>query len=74
MLRELAYGIGALVVLAYAVDFFFSLQDAPNEPPRLRPKLPLIGHLVGLLQYGSVYYSMTRRAILPGPGIKQNRN
>ena len=43
-----AIGIGFLVL----VDYLFSLRDDPREPPRLRPKLPLIGHLIGMVQYG----------------------
>jgi len=60
MIRELAYGIAGLVLLAYAVDFLFSLGDDPREPPRIRPKVPLIGHLLGIMGSGPVYYSQTR--------------
>ena len=60
MLREIVYSAGALLALAFAVDFYFSLRDDPREPPRLRPKIPLIGHLIGLIRYGTVYYSVTR--------------
>ncbi len=60
MIRELAYGIAGLVLLAYTVDFLFSLGDDPREPPRIRPKVPLVGHLLGIMGSGPVYYSQTR--------------
>lgn len=60
MIRELAYGIAGLVLIAYALDFIFSLGDDPREPPRIRSKVPLIGHLLGLIQHGPTYYSQTR--------------
>jgi hypothetical protein len=28
----------------------------PQEPPILKPKIPYIGHIIGLLQYNSGYY------------------
>ncbi|KAL9040691.1 MAG: hypothetical protein Q9214_004384 [Letrouitia sp. 1 TL-2023] len=52
MIRNLVYVVVGLVLLAYVVDFLFSLLDDPREPPRLRPKVPLIGHLLGIMQNG----------------------
>lgn len=60
MIRELAYGIAGLVLLAYAIDFLFGLGDDPQEPPRIRPKVPLIGHVLGVMRAGPTYYSQTR--------------
>ncbi|KAF2468737.1 cytochrome P450 [Lindgomyces ingoldianus] len=56
MIREIAYGFAGLV-LAITVDFLFGIRDDPREPPRLRPKIPLVGHAIGLFQYGTGRYS-----------------
>ena len=34
------------------------------EPPVLWPKMPLVGHVIGMFQHGTSYYSMLR-CILP---------
>lgn len=62
MIRELAYGLVGLVLLAYVVDFLYSLRDDPREPPRIRPKVPIIGHVLGLMQHGPTYYKKTSNA------------
>ncbi len=65
MLREVAYGLAGLAFIAFAIDFLFRLRDDPREPPRLGPKVPLIGHVIGMMQYGSAYYNKTRLGSLP---------
>lgn len=60
MVRELAYVAAGLLLLAYVVDFLFSLGDDPREPPRVSSKIPLIGHVVGLMRHGPTYYRRTR--------------
>ena len=37
--------IGAI----YLVDFWLTPRLDPREPPLLKPKVPLIGHIIGLL-------------------------
>ncbi|KAH7371921.1 cytochrome P450 [Pyrenochaeta sp. MPI-SDFR-AT-0127] len=51
MLPYITYGFASLI-LAIAVDFLLAIRDDPREPPRLRPKVPLIGHLIGIFRYG----------------------
>jgi hypothetical protein len=60
MFQELAYKLIGLVLLAYAAEYLFSLRDDPREPPRLRPKVPLIGHVLGLIRSGPSYHSQLR--------------
>lgn len=60
MLREVAYSLLGLVVLAYGLEWALSLFDDPREPPRVHAKVPLIGHLIGMIQYGVSYYGKTR--------------
>ncbi|KAI9927014.1 hypothetical protein ASPWEDRAFT_55317 [Aspergillus wentii DTO 134E9] len=58
MITALAYAVTGLVLLAYTVDFLLSIGDDPHEPRRIRPKVPLIGHILGLMQHGPTYYNM----------------
>jgi len=60
MIIELSYGFFGLVLLAYAVEYLFSFGDDPREPPRLRSKVPLIGHVLGLIKNGPSYHSQLR--------------
>ena len=61
MLREASLvGLAAVVILAYGIDFLFSYLDDPREPRRVTPKVPVIGHFLGLLRYGWDYYSLIR--------------
>lgn len=60
MLRELCYGVVALVMLAYTADLYFNLNGEPGEPPRIRSNVPLVGHVLGLMCHGPTYYRRTR--------------
>ena len=44
----------------YAVDYFCAPRLSPEEPPLLTHQIPYIGHILGLLRYGTRYYEMTR--------------
>ncbi|KAH8882198.1 cytochrome P450 [Thozetella sp. PMI_491] len=55
MLREVIYGLAGLIGLVITVDFLFNFQDDPSEPPRVHPKIPVLGHFLGLLRYGTGY-------------------
>lgn len=47
----------ALVAGCYLYEgLIFSRRDA-NEPPYIRPRAPLIGHLVAFLKKGTPYFS-----------------
>jgi hypothetical protein len=60
MIYELGYGIVALVLLAYTAEFVLSLRDDSKEPPRLRSKVPLIGHVLGIIRSGPSYHSQLK--------------
>ncbi|RYP81459.1 hypothetical protein DL770_005892 [Monosporascus sp. CRB-9-2] len=62
MLRELLYGVTGLVLLAYTADFFYNVGDDPLEPTRIRSRVPLIGHVLGLMRHGPTYYRKTSNA------------
>lgn len=59
MLRELLYGISGLILLAYAADLYYNAGDDPKEPTRIRSRVPLIGHVLGLMSQGPTYYRKT---------------
>ena len=60
MLREASLGLAGVVILAYGIDYLFSRFDDPQEPRRVTPRLPVIGHMLGILRYGFNYYNITR--------------
>ncbi|KAI1866724.1 uncharacterized protein JN550_007577 [Neoarthrinium moseri] len=62
MIHEATYALAGLIFALYAVDFALSCLDDSREPPRLRPKIPLIGHLLGLITNGTTYYSVTSKS------------
>ncbi|KAM0810746.1 hypothetical protein AB5N19_11096 [Seiridium cardinale] len=61
MIKELAYALLGVVLVLYAVDFALSFKDDAREPQRLRSRTPLVGHLLGLIQNGTTYYSQTSK-------------
>lgn len=71
MLYELAYTLIGLVGLAYVLDYALGLRYDAREPPRLPSRIPLIGHLLGIVYYGTVYYNQTRyvNAVEVGPPV-----
>ena len=48
----------------FALDYFCAPRLSPKEPPLLPHPIPYIGHILGLLQYGTRYYEMTRSGFL----------
>lgn len=57
MLTTALYAIVALVAVALLSDLSFTFQDVTGEPRRAKSPIPLIGHLVGLIRFGTVYFS-----------------
>lgn len=51
--------IGIVVmVLALLIHFFASPRLDPREPPELKPRIPFVGHIIGLFRHQASYYSM----------------
>lgn len=57
-----------LVVVGFVITFFSAAvlerwlraHPDPREPPVLYPRIPFIGHIIGLLTKGAQYYKITR--------------
>lgn len=54
------YDATALVVLAYVLEYLFVLRDHKDEPRRLKSKVALIGHILGLIRSGPSCHSDLR--------------
>ncbi|KAK7428006.1 hypothetical protein QQZ08_005437 [Neonectria magnoliae] len=61
MFREAAYSLAGLALLAFSIEWALGLFDDPREPQRVQPRVPLLGHLLGMMQYGTSYYSKTSK-------------
>lgn len=57
MVLYLVYGVAATVILAYFLEYYISSKDDVREPSRIRAKIPLIGHLLGIITSGPSYHS-----------------
>ncbi len=44
------------VTCYFLLNWLLCLSQDPREPPLIRPGIPLIGHLVGMIRDGSAYY------------------
>ena len=60
MLLEFVTGTLILIILTYIVELARGFGDDAREPKRLRSRIPLIGHVLGLLHHGPAYYNLTR--------------
>lgn len=63
-------GIATAVVFLSLLYKFSSPQMDPREPPVLKPGIPLVGHLVGLVRYGVDYFDVLRYAVLAARGTR----
>lgn len=62
-------GYAPSFVLFFAAIFLLVWQKLqvkidPQEPPLLKPKIPIIGHLIGLVWYRMEYYHQLRYGVV----------
>ncbi|KAL2877214.1 hypothetical protein SGCOL_007610 [Colletotrichum sp. CLE4] len=50
-----------LLVFAILVHKFSSPELDGREPPAMKPRIPVIGHLIGMIQYQSRYFKVLER-------------
>lgn len=53
---ELAPLVLILSLLGYISYNYLGIQIDPREPPFVAPRIPYIGHAIGLLRYGANYW------------------
>ncbi len=59
-MASLTLPVGVVMAAAfYFLTRFLTLPHDAKEPPAIQPKIPFIGHVIGLLQHGTAYYSKT---------------
>ncbi|KAF4554116.1 Cytochrome P450-like protein 38 [Elsinoe fawcettii] len=58
MISEIFFAFAGLVAFAYGLQWLKSSFDDSREPPRVHPKIPLFGHLAGMIQRGVDYYTL----------------
>ena len=53
-------GLAVLVVIYYLVRKSTTVDLAQLEPRLLKPRVPLIGHIIGLMKHEATYFSILR--------------
>lgn len=52
--------LAALAAVLYFLGKVITPKVDQHEPPILKPRLPLIGHITGLMKYEANYFSFLR--------------
>ena len=52
--------LGLALTVAYGIVRLYIPKHHRNEPPLVPSTIPLVGHILGLLRHGSLYYQLTR--------------
>jgi hypothetical protein len=58
--RVLVLGVAIAFLSAALLERWLRARPEPGTPPVLYPRIPFIGHIVGLLRDGADYYKITR--------------
>ncbi|EJT70418.1 hypothetical protein GGTG_11442 [Gaeumannomyces tritici R3-111a-1] len=75
--RALVVGLSLLAVFMAVVQRLLRVNLDPSEPPMVPTKIPVIGHIIGMLWYGKKYYQVIQDTYgfdiytLPLPGARQ---
>lgn len=57
----------ALVAGVYLLEGLISSRRGAQEPPYIRPSIPLIGHALGYLRQGTPYFSDVEYGVAKPP-------
>lgn len=61
MYASIAYAsAAALVVILYLIQKITVISHSSEEPPLLKPRIPFIGHIIGLMKHEAAYFSILR--------------
>ena len=58
--RTALAGFALAVLFAFLASNFFRLKTDPREPPVIYPRIPFIGHIIGLVREGPIYINKLR--------------
>ena len=58
VLAKSSLGVMSAVFLAVVFGRLLSVHLDPQEPPALKPSIPFIGHLIGMLRFRSNFLSV----------------
>ena len=63
----------ALLCLTIGVEYLLGMRTDANEPRYLSPRVPIIGHLIGIFCDKNLYYIKLRLAVKPPPQFLSNQ-
>ena len=52
--------VAGIASLLYGINYFVAPRHHPDEPPVVSSRIPLIGHIIGLIWHGTGYYQKIR--------------
>ncbi|KAL8948350.1 MAG: hypothetical protein Q9222_005460 [Ikaeria aurantiellina] len=58
IISSVALVVTTIAILFTAVNYFLGPVYDPREPPVIHQKIPHVGHIIGLLQYGLRYFEV----------------
>ena len=61
MLYSLTVTAALIAPICYLLDLLYAPKHLPNETPLLLPRIPYVGHIIGLLRHGTRYFETTRQ-------------
>ncbi|KIX09960.1 uncharacterized protein Z518_01041 [Rhinocladiella mackenziei CBS 650.93] len=53
--------LAAGTLLAITLHRFLTIDYDPREPPVIKPRIPYIGHILGIIKYGTKYFEIVNR-------------
>lgn len=55
-----AIAVVSIALIIFALSKFLTPELDPLEPPCLKPTIPLVGHIIGIIQHQSNYHKILR--------------
>ena len=59
-LSVLSLIVAIAVSLAAVAHRFLAFDYDAREPPIIKPKIPYIGHILGIIRYGTKYFEIVK--------------
>jgi hypothetical protein len=52
--------VAAATVVAVILHRFLAIDYDPREPPIIKPRIPYIGHILGIIRHGTKYFDTVK--------------